>query len=207
MPTTALSPTGVQDLLKAAQQGSRSALGQLFQAYRPLLLALARQQLSPSLRGKAGASDLVQDTFVDACTGFGDFSGHTTEEFRHWIVQIVRHNACDLDRHFRGTGKRQVARERSLQGLPMAPVRAGLAAPGATPDAEVLDRERFEALQDALDRLPEEDRRVLLLRHRDHLPFDQVARQLGCTPAAARQRWVRAVDQWRRVVEGQYGTT
>jgi RNA polymerase sigma-70 factor (ECF subfamily) len=200
-------PTDELALLNAAQQGSREALGQLLQAYRPLLLTLARDRMAPGLRAKAGCSDLVQDTCVEALTGFDGFKGHTAAEFRHWLERILQHNACDCSRRFCDTDKRQAGRERPLRRPDLVPAEKGPFSQFDSPVGRLLQEERAEVLQQALARLPEDDRRVLLLRQRDHLPFDQVADRLGCTPAAARQRWVRAVDRWRRTVEDHYGAT
>jgi RNA polymerase sigma-70 factor (ECF subfamily) len=198
-------PDHEQILLNAAQGGSREALGQLLQAYRPLLLMLAREEMAPGLRAKGGASDLVQETCIDAVKGLGDFAGHTPAEFRHWLEQMIRHNACDFNRHFQDTGKRQVSRERRLCRPGLVPSETGPVSGLTSPLAQLLQEERARVLRQALARLPEADRLVLLLRHRDHLPFDQIARRLGCAPAAVRQRWVRAVAQWRRTVEEAYG--
>lgn len=198
-------PVGKQALLDAAREGSRDALGELLQAYRPLLLMLAREEMSPRLRAKGGASDLVQDTYLDALSGFDHFGGHTPTEFGHWLEQIVRHNACDYSRHFRDTCKREADRERRLPPDWLVRPRKMTPSDPASPLARLLQEERGEVLRHALDQLSEEDRAVVLLRQREHLPFEQVARRLGCTAAAVRQRWVRAMEHWRCLVEQAYG--
>ena len=53
-------------LLVAARRGSREALGNALEACRRYLLAIASRELDPDLRGKGGASDLVQETFLEA---------------------------------------------------------------------------------------------------------------------------------------------
>jgi RNA polymerase sigma-70 factor (ECF subfamily) len=197
--------TEQQALLDAARDGSRDALGELLQAYRPLLLMLAREELSPRLRSKGGASDLVQNTYVDALSDFNDFSGHTPAEFRHWLEQIVRHNVCDYGRHFRDTCKREAGREQLLPPDFLVRPRDKTRSESASPLAELLQEERAEVLEQALGRLSDEDQAVIVLRQRERLPFEQVARRLGCTAAAVRQRWVRAMEHWRRLVEQAYG--
>ena len=59
-------PGSVSSALIAAQAGSRDALGEALDGCRPYLLHLARQALGPALQAKGGASDLVQDTFLEA---------------------------------------------------------------------------------------------------------------------------------------------
>jgi RNA polymerase sigma-70 factor (ECF subfamily) len=201
----AIYPTDKQTLLTAAQHGDREALGQLLQAYRPLLLMLARAQLSPGLRPKGGASDLVQDAYVDALHDFHHFRGHTPTEFRHWLEQVILHNLCDFSRRYRATGKREFYRERPLRRPHLVPQREGAESQHSSPIAHLLDEEQGEVLRHALDQLSEDDRLVLLLRHRDHLTFEQIARRTGNSPVTVRQRWVRALKRWRHVVDVEYG--
>ena len=52
--------------LAAARTGSSEALGQALQACRGYLLLLAERELDPDLRAKGGASDVVQETFLEA---------------------------------------------------------------------------------------------------------------------------------------------
>jgi RNA polymerase sigma-70 factor (ECF subfamily) len=199
-------PTEEQALLDAAREGSRDALGELLQAYRPLLLVLARDEMSPRLRAKGGASDLVQDTYVDVLSDFNHFSGQTPTEFRHWLEQIVQHNVCDYSRRFRDTRKREAGRERRLPPDSLVWPRETTRSEPACPLAQLLQEERAKLLEQTLGRLSDEDQAVIVLRQREHLPFEQVARRLGCTAAAVRQRWVRAMEHWRCLVEQAYGS-
>jgi hypothetical protein len=68
------------DLLAAARRGSREALGQSLEACRRYLLAIADRQLDQDLQAKGGASDLVQETFLEAQRDFGQFHGPSPDE-------------------------------------------------------------------------------------------------------------------------------
>ena len=52
--------------LSAARAGSREALGNCFESCRIYLHSIARQEIAPQLQGKGGASDIVQETFLEA---------------------------------------------------------------------------------------------------------------------------------------------
>src|SRR5262245_26207367 len=65
--------------LPAARAGSSEALGQVLEACRGYLLLIAGQELEPALRAKGGASDLVQQTFLEAQRDFAGFHGTTHE--------------------------------------------------------------------------------------------------------------------------------
>ena len=68
-------------LLLNAQAGSNSSLGQLLQGYRDYLSLLADEELGSAIKVKASASDLVQESFLEAKRDFGQFTGQSTEEF------------------------------------------------------------------------------------------------------------------------------
>src|SRR5438445_4152014 len=51
--------------LSAARDGSRDALGRVLEACRRYLLFVARHELNEDLQAKGGASDLVQETFLE----------------------------------------------------------------------------------------------------------------------------------------------
>ena len=71
----------VERWLPAARAGSSEALGQMLDAYRAYLLQIAGRELDTQLRAKAGASDLVQETLLEAFRDFAGFHGDT--EHRH----------------------------------------------------------------------------------------------------------------------------
>src|SRR5438874_308510 len=79
-------------LLAAARGGCRQALGALLERYRDYLLLLARAELAPDLRPKEGASDLVQQTFLEAQRDFAAFQGRTEEELLAWLKRLLRNN-------------------------------------------------------------------------------------------------------------------
>src|SRR5262245_17294596 len=102
-------------LLAAARGGSREALGEALEACRAYLLHVAQRELAPALQAKGGASDLVQETFLDAQRDFHRFHGGSEEELLAWLRQVLRHKLANFTRHYRGTDKRAVAREVALQ--------------------------------------------------------------------------------------------
>src|SRR5438128_1295714 len=98
-------------ILAAARAGSHQALGQALENCRPYLLRVAQDEIDPELRAKGGASDLVQETFLDAQRLFARFRGASEVEWLAWLRQLLLHNVGDFARRFRGTGKRNLGRE------------------------------------------------------------------------------------------------
>lgn len=56
-----------------------------------------------------------------------------------------------------------------------------------------------QALFSILDGLPEQDRLVLQLRHRDQLPYVEIGRRLNCSLEAARELWWQAFQKFQNV--------
>jgi RNA polymerase sigma-70 factor, ECF subfamily len=71
-------------LVAAARAGSREALGRALEIHRHYLLAIAERQLDPDLRSKGGASDLVQETFLEAQRDFAQFGGGSGLLPKNW---------------------------------------------------------------------------------------------------------------------------
>lgn len=97
-------------VLAAARAGCRESTGQALERFRRYLLAIANHQLDPELRAKGGASDLVQETFLEAQRDLQRFQGSSTEELRAWLRQILVHNVGAFSRRFRVAEMRTVAR-------------------------------------------------------------------------------------------------
>jgi RNA polymerase sigma-70 factor (ECF subfamily) len=179
--------------LLAAREGSRDALGRTLETCRRYLLTIAKDELSADLRAKGGASDLVQDTFLDAQSAFPQFRGSSEGELRAWLRRLLRHRAAKFGRRYRTTLKRRLCREASLpQPAPAAPDQRLV-----TPSVQLMAHERAERLRRALERLPEDYRRVVTLRYVDQESFDEIGRRMGRTPNAARLLWLRAIERVR----------
>lgn len=82
--------------------------------YRDYLKTLADRQLNPRLRVKEGASDIVQQTILDAHCDFENFRGTTEMDLRAWLKMILTRNLLTLAKRFE-THKPAAAREVSLQ--------------------------------------------------------------------------------------------
>src|SRR5271166_2506287 len=104
----AAQPDPTASQLAAARSGSRQALGALLEACRGYLLLVARQELDPPLLAKGGASDLVQQTFLEAHRDFARFHGKSEEELLAWLRQLLLHNLADFTRRYREVAKRAV---------------------------------------------------------------------------------------------------
>ena len=191
-------------LLDEARNGSSAALGEALQACRAYLLTVAGQELDPALHAKAGASDLVQQTFFEAQRDFHQFGGVTEEELLNWLRRVLLNNVASFARAYRGTGMREVGREIELEaGRSSADWRGALAGNTTTPSALVMQEEQLQALERAIARLPEDYRQIIELRYRQERSFDEIAQVMNCTANAACKLWSRVVERLERELTDQ----
>jgi RNA polymerase sigma-70 factor (ECF subfamily) len=194
-----------EQLLLQARTGDVPALGQLLELYRPYLTVLARLQIGRRLQGKVDAADLVQDTFLKAHRDFAGFRGTTEKEFTNWLCKILAANLAMLVRHYFGTKRRDVRleREMAVDLEHFSQVLAhGLVARGSSPSQRAARREQAVLLADALGRLPEHYREVMIFHHLEGLSLREVAERMGRTEDSVEKLWARALIQLRRLLGG-----
>src|SRR5258708_39230028 len=105
------SSVNVGELLQKARSGDDSARDRLFLVCRNYVSIVARAEMASWLKAKVDASDLVQQTLLEAHRGLANFRGTTEAEWLGWLKQILAHNAADFVRRFHGVEKRCVTRE------------------------------------------------------------------------------------------------
>jgi RNA polymerase sigma-70 factor (ECF subfamily) len=196
------APADVCALLTAARAGDPAARDQLFARCRDYLSLAARARVESWLRAKADASDLVQQTLLEAHRGFEQFHGGTEAEFLGWLRRILDHNAADLVRRYHAAGKRQVGREVPLAsgGSTKTGGRVEPAAADESPSSEAAKRESELALAAALAELAPDHREVIMLRNLQRLPFDEVAHRMNRSRPAAQMLWMRAMQKLKEVL-------
>jgi RNA polymerase sigma-70 factor, ECF subfamily len=181
--------------LPAAQAGSREALGLVLEACQGYLLHIARMELEPALLPKGGASDLVQQTFLEAQRDFARFKGTTPDALLAWMRQLLLNNLSNFRRDFRRQ-KRRVTREVALPERDSSGPAGGiLRGKNPSPSAAAMRSEEREALERAVERLPEDYRRVIERRYREGRSLEEIASLMGRSANAVRKLWARAVDR------------
>lgn len=180
----------VDALRSAAGDGFSEALGQILQAYRPYLMEIARREMDRALRAKGGASDLVQETFLDATRNFSHFHGVSSSQLRAWLRCLLLHRLSKQRRRFCKTRKRKIDRECRLEEVDAASLAAG-----PTPSQVVSAGEQLERFHRAIAALPDDYRLVLQLRYQEGLTFEAIGPRMGRTANAVRLLWLRAVER------------
>ncbi len=191
-----------QHLIAEARSGSAAALGTLLELYRNYLRLLARVEIGRRLQGKLDASDLVQETFVEAHRNFGLFRGADEPQLLGWLRQILAAKVANLLRHYFGTKGRDIRLEQAVAGALENSSQAWgqqLAAALSSPSQAASRREQAVLLADALGRLPDDYRDVIVLRNLEGLTFPQVAERMSRSQDSVEKLWLRALTRLRQV--------
>lgn len=184
------------ELLKRIRAGEQAAQNEILEKYRPYLKMLAQSNVDTWVQAKTDASDIVQESMIDACRGVQNFAGNTEAEWLAWLKKIVSNNLHDMVRHYKGAAKRDVSRERSWEVSSAGQSGKFERAPmeqEPRPSQIVMQSEREEHLAYAIGQLDESYREVIRLRNLQRLPFDEIAEQMGRSRSAVQMLWTRAM--------------
>jgi RNA polymerase sigma-70 factor (ECF subfamily) len=172
---------------------------QALERYRAYLHLLATLQLDRRLQAKVEASDIVQQTLVQAIGGWDQFRGQTDAEKAAWLRQILAHQLANAFRNLKRQ-KRDVGRERSIHAdLEQSASRLGswLAADQTSPSQGAIAGEQAVELANALAELPEAQCKAVTLHHFEGWTLEQISEHLGRTPSAVAGLIKRALQTLR----------
>lgn len=177
----------IQGLIEQLQSGSSrdEAFRRLFDLYSPRLYHFFSRRGFPHQE----CLDLTQETFLGIYKGMGTYRRDAS--FETWLFKIAT-NAYRKRLRWGAAGKRgaeEAPLEERDEGGPVAKV-AATDAPA--PGEEVLRKERSRLLRQAIDRLPEQMRKCLVLRIDQELRYKEIAVLLRLSPETVKVHLLQA---------------
>jgi len=163
-------------LLDRIRRGDTDGAAELFERYAPALLRFTARLLSD----RSLAEEVTQEVFVKVISRAGQYDGRA--EVSSWLFAIAA-NAC-RDRRRRDRRAAVVP----IDALPEPAARE----PGA--EHSLIDRQRREAVRQALSDLSDEQREALVLARYHGMPYARIAEILGISVGAVKTRIFRAVE-------------
>jgi RNA polymerase sigma-70 factor (ECF subfamily) len=177
-------------LIRLAQDGDLDAFNRLVVAHQTRAYNLAYRIMGD----QESAADVTQEAFISAFRNVRRFRGGS---FKAWIMRIIT-NACYDEFRRR---KRRAARsleELGPNGLePEAESLQPLVASQQGPETEAEQAELARAIQDCLDRLPEDFRAVAVLSDVQGYAYQEAAKILGTPVGTVKSRLARARARMR----------
>ncbi len=181
----AVMPTNqpIEELVRESQKGNRSAFDKLVSTYQSGLEAFVISRLGSAVRGHLDPKDVTQDTFLKAYEGLDRFQWRGAESFGRWLRAIAEHLI------------RNASRQRSVS---LHKVSLDIPGSDASPPRAMRRNERFDRLQEALQALSPEHRKVIELARIRGLKAQEIAEGMGRSPGAVRLLLFRALEQLKK---------
>ena len=162
-----------RDLIEGCRRGEPEAFHTLFETYQDKIYSIALRFSG----NEALAMDIAQDTFLKLFSSMADF--RCDSSFATWVYRLVVNSCLDHKR-------------RSWRLIPIADdVMAILRAPGDALHG-LLHSEMQGRVQSAVDKLPADQRIVVVLRYTEGLAYEEIAAVLGCSIGTVASRLNRA---------------
>ncbi len=179
------------ELLEQAKGGSVDAFATLFESFRPMLHAVAYRLIGPDL-----SDDVVMETYLKAWRGLGGFGARSS--LRTWLCRITRNCALDVRRR----ESRHTGRQVTTEGEDERPILDRIPDPGGrSPEREAELEDLGRWIRDAMTKLSENHRTVLLLREVDGLSYAEIAAVTGTSIGTVMSRLFHARRKMRRLLQ------
>ena len=173
-----------QALMLAVREGDAEKLGVLFERHHRRLFNFLYRLTGNRLLSE----DLVQEVFVRILKYRHTYRGEN--QFTTWLFQVARNARID---HVRQNPREVADVECSVLDL---------ASPSPTPAENAEQQEKIRILLDALAKLPEERREILLLRGFQGLKFEEIAKVLDVPVGTVMSRLNYARNRLRELLKG-----
>lgn len=195
-----------QQLVIRIHGGDREAFDLLFMRYYPRIKLLVRMQMLDKLKAQVEPDDVIQEIYMEVYRNFHKFEYSDPDSFFKWVTTVISWKIKDFDKYFFKTAKRQPHETLSLQqksggedttGFELGD---GVAATQNTPSQIVMEREGYQLLDQALQKLPENFRQVITYRQIMKLTAAETAKEMDMQPNAVNVLFHRAQQKLQSVL-------
>lgn len=172
-----------QQLVERVQRGDKRAFDLLVAKYQRKLFRL----LSRLIRDPAEIEDVAQEAFIKAYRALPNFRGESA--FYTWLYRIAINTAKN---HLVAQGRRAPTQtEAEIEDAENFDD-GELLRSEDTPDRLLLSKQVAEAVNRAIEQLPEELRTAIVLRELEGLTYEEIAASMNCPIGTVRSRIFRA---------------
>lgn len=177
-------------LMLRVKRGDLAAFEQLVDKYRQPVMNLVYRTLPDATE----AEDLAQNVFVQAYKSAARYEA--SAKFSTWLFTIAR-NLC-LNEIRRRSRHPAESLDQAHPDHDEQPLRQFEETRGFSPPDALLHGELESKIQQALAELPEGQRTAILLHREDAMPYEEIARVLGCSLSATKSLIHRGRETMKR---------
>ncbi len=179
-------------LIKRAKRGDTDAFAQLVKNSERTVYALALRMS----KNEQDALDISQEAYIRAWKSLSAFWGNCS--FVSWIYKITRNAAMD----FLKEESRHRAQSLTYETDDSETKSIDVLAPVAEEPEQVIEKkERIERLEEAIGKLPSEQREVLVLYDIEGYSYREICGMLGIGEGTLKSRLSRAREKIRKILK------
>jgi RNA polymerase sigma-70 factor (ECF subfamily) len=183
-------------LVRLCQDGDREAFNRLVTRHRQRAFAMIYQ----IVRDEQDAWDLAQEGFLKAWKSMGRFRGESA--FGTWLHRILSNVAIDWLRRRRGSQVGDFDDSRGISGVEPGALTVPRAELG--PSERLSDQELRVRMDEALAKLSEEHRVVIVLREIQGLEYQEIATRTGASIGTVMSRLFYARKKLQTLLKDVY---
>jgi RNA polymerase sigma-70 factor (ECF subfamily) len=187
-----------QQLVERVQRGDKRAFELLVSKYQRKIFRL----LSRLIRNPSEIEDVAQEAFIKAYRALPSFRGDSA--FYTWLYRIAINTAKN---HLVAQGRRAPTQTETDAADAEEFDDADQLRDVATPDSMLMSKQVGEAVNRAIDALPEDLRTAIVLRELEGLSYEEIAESMNCPIGTVRSRIFRAREAIAAELRPLLGTT
>ena len=186
MQQTGVVVTVDEVLISRFQRGEAEAFDRLMAIHTDKIFALAWGVL----QNREDAMDATQEVFIKLHTTLGKFPA--SDNLNAWLYRVCLNHCIDRKRRAKWTSAEMSDADwERLRGPE-----------GDEPEFRAYQSDLGRIIRAAVDKLPERQRLVFILRHYKLLSINEIGDAIGCTPGAVKAHLSRATAHMRDRLKG-----
>ncbi len=189
--SVSVTPQEDELLVRRAVKGDSASFDTIVRRYQSITYAVAYR----FVQNRDDALDIAQEVFVKAFRSLGTWK--PTGSFKSWLLRIATNMSID---HLRRRGRMPVfvaTEELREIGAEVVDERVSI----KEPSDHASDSELGVLIRTAVDRLPEKQKIVFVLRHYQGCSLKEIAEIMNCTEGTVKTHLFRATGKLRNELE------
>ena len=192
------------NLIASAIEGDHVALQKLLISRAVVLRKFADRKLPAVMRDRVDTEDIVQQVYVEAFRSIHRFRLDEADSFQAWLLKVAEHVINDVIKHHqrvkRGGKFHRVRPTKTTESQSVADLVDLLSAEGHSPSQSAMGHEAVAALTEAINALPDDNRRAVQLRLLEGKSLEETASLMNRSPRAVQGLVDRAKKKMRAVL-------